>query len=168
MKSMIGLAVIAAAINIQASELNLECLGEVISKVNQQHTLAEGSAYAVRILHTGEFNSVVLVGHSDETDPTDYLVIVNHQNSACKVGSIAVASEAGGVAEYTSAESKLLDDAIDARLKVTTQKAIALMDKIPTSAYDAKLICVVGDKVTARVPMTHWAKNDAKTMTGTL
>ena len=79
-----------------------ECLRKVVDAVNKHHTLAEGSVYALRQLYNGEFASVLLVGHSDETDPTDYLVTVEKKD--CKIKSIVYTNEASGVEEYKPSE----------------------------------------------------------------
>lgn len=78
------------------------CLKKVVDAVNKHHTLAEGSVYALRVIYDGEFASSLLVGHSDETDPTDYLVSV--EKEGCKIHSILWTNEAGGVEEYTESE----------------------------------------------------------------
>lgn len=79
-----------------------DCLKKVVAAVNKQHTLAEGSAYALRVVYAGEFASTLLVGHSDETDPSDYLVTVEKKD--CKIKSIVYTNEAIGVEEYSAAE----------------------------------------------------------------
>jgi hypothetical protein len=78
------------------------CLKKVVAAVNKHHTLAEGSVYALRVLYNGELASSLLVGHSDETDPTDYLVTVDKRK--CSVKSIVYTNDASGVEEYTEAE----------------------------------------------------------------
>ena len=53
------------------SSLDRDCLKKVIAAVNKQHTLAEGSVFAIRDIYTGYQASALLVGHSDETEPTE-------------------------------------------------------------------------------------------------
>lgn len=78
------------------------CLQKVVDAVNKRHTLAEGSVYALRTLYNGAFAATLLVGHSDETDPTDYLVTV--EKKGCKVKAIVYTNEASGVEEYSDSE----------------------------------------------------------------
>lgn len=78
------------------------CLKKVVAAVNKHHTMAEGSVYALREIYNGDYASVLLVGHSDETDPTDYLVTVERQG--CVVKSIVYTNDAGWVEDYTDEE----------------------------------------------------------------
>jgi hypothetical protein len=79
------------------------CLKKAVAAVNKHHTLAEGNVYALRELYNGEFASVLLVGHSDETDPTDYLVTVETRRG-CVVKSIVYTNEASGVEDWKESE----------------------------------------------------------------
>ena len=78
------------------------CLKTIVAAVNKHHTLAEGSVYALRQIYNGQSAFTVLVGHSDETDPTDYLVTAKHKG--CEIASIVYTNDAGDVEEYTDAE----------------------------------------------------------------
>ncbi len=78
------------------------CLAKAVDAVNRKHQLAEGSVYALRALYDGQFASVLLVGHSDETEETDYLVTV--ERFECRVRSIVTSGESSGVEKYTDAE----------------------------------------------------------------
>jgi hypothetical protein len=167
MKSILMVILVMSAFSTQAKNLEMACLGKAISKVNAHHTLAEGSAYAVKILHDGNFGASLLVGHSDETDPTDYLVVID-KSKDCKVISMTVADESGDVNQYSDEESALLVTAEKTYQKELVVKGLQLMKAIPASGYDTKLLCISGETVTARVPMTHWSKNDRKTMIGSL
>jgi hypothetical protein len=88
--------------------LSKSCLSTAVAAVNKHHKLAEGSVYAVRQLYTGEFAAVLLVGHSDETDATDYLVTV--EKEGCKIKSITYTNEAGDVEDYTADEQSLVNE----------------------------------------------------------
>ena len=78
------------------------CLKKAVAAVNKQHTLAEGASYALREIYNGDSASVILVGHSDETDPTDYLVTIDRRG--CKVKSIVWTNDSSGVEEYSDSE----------------------------------------------------------------
>ncbi len=78
-------------------------LKKVVAAVNKHHTLAEGSVYALRELYNGDFASVLLVAHSDETDPTDYLVTVETGRS-CALKSIVYTNDSNGVEEWHESE----------------------------------------------------------------
>ncbi len=82
--------------------LTIGCLKKVVAAVNKQHVVAEGAVYALRVLFDGQFSSSLLVGHSDETDSTDYLVIVEKKN--CEVKSIVSTNEGSDVEDYEVAE----------------------------------------------------------------
>lgn len=82
--------------------LSRECLIKVINEVNENHTIAEGNVYALRTLYSGDFATALLIGHSDETDPTDYLVTVEAEG--CKTVSRVRTNEASGVEEYSDKE----------------------------------------------------------------
>lgn len=49
-----------------------------------------------------------------------------------------------------------------------TTKAIELIQKIDSSGYDNRVLCIVDNNVTAIVPMTHWSRNDRKVAVGTV
>lgn len=155
------LALGAMTLPAQASEIKRSCLAKVVSAVNKHHTLAEGAAYALRVLYAGHFGAALLVGHSDETDPTDYVVSVDLTKN-CQIKSIVYAEEAGHVTEYSAEERDLVSELF------LEEKALELIQKVPSSSYDNRVLCIQGQKVTAVVPMTHWAKNDRKTATGDL
>jgi hypothetical protein len=87
---------------IDKSPVSNTCLKKVVDAVNKHHTLAEGSVYALRVLYTGDFAASIMVGHSDETDPSDYLVTVEKKD--CKIKSIVYTNEAIGVEQYTESE----------------------------------------------------------------
>ena len=99
---LMGLFLSVSAIASPKASLEKSCLKKTVAAVNKHHTLAEGSVYALRELYNGEFASVLLVGHSDETDPTDYLVTV--EKKGCKVKSIVYTNEASDVEKYSESE----------------------------------------------------------------
>ena len=104
MKNVILAFALLTSVNAFAAKkpVSQACLNKVVAAVNKHHTLAEGGVYALRVLYTGDFAATMLVGHSDETDPTDYLVTV--EINGCKVKSIVWTNEAGDVEDYTEAE----------------------------------------------------------------
>ena len=104
MKNAIMVLILLSSVNAFASKQALpqSCLDKVVKAVNEHHTLAEGGVYALRVLYTGDFAASLLVGHSDETDPTDYLVTV--KRAGCEVKSIVWTNEAGDVEEYADGE----------------------------------------------------------------
>lgn len=166
MKTLITLFLSISTLNATAASLDQACLGQVVSAVNKHHTLAEGAVYALRVLYTGEFASALLVGHSDETEPTDYLVVVDQSNEKCLVKTITTTNEAGDVVEYSQAEQDVLSQIYAAQEKALVSKALALIEKVPSSGYDVRTLCIKGNDVTAIVPASHWSKNDRKTATG--
>jgi hypothetical protein len=105
MKFLLAILVVFISYQSQASErtpVAQACLDKVVAAVNKHHTLAEGSVYALRVVYNGDSAFVALVGHSDETEPTDYLVTVKKHK--CKMESIVYTNEAGDVEEYTDDE----------------------------------------------------------------
>lgn len=150
-----------------SASLESSCLSKVVAAVNKHHTLAEGAVYALRVLYTGTFGSAVLVGHSDETDPTDYLVSVDRSKN-CAIKSIVYAEEANHVTDYTKLETAAVDEIYAIQKKELVEKALELIEKVPQSGYDVRVLCITGDKVAAIVPMTHWSANDRKLATGNL
>lgn len=88
--------------SVRAAALQKQCLKKVVAVVNKQHTLAEGSVYALRVVYNGGFAAALLVGHSDSTDATDYLVTL--EKEGCNIKSIVWTNEGSGVEKYTSAE----------------------------------------------------------------
>lgn len=168
MKSILvtSLAISIVSISAYAKNIDLACVGKAVSKVNSSH-IAKGGAYAVKILHDANAAATVLIGYSDDEDPIDYVVVVD-KISDCKIVSVTVADDEGDVSQYSNADTAFLDQANAAYGKVLVSKGLELMKKIPTSGYDNKILCIRGDKVTARVPLTHWSRNDRKTMLGTL
>ncbi|HVJ65155.1 MAG TPA: hypothetical protein VM901_07865 [Bdellovibrionota bacterium] len=79
-----------------------DCLKKIVAAVNKHHTLAQGRVYALRQIYNGQSAFAVLVGHSDESDPTDYLVTTEHKD--CKIASIVYTNDASDVEEYTKDE----------------------------------------------------------------
>jgi hypothetical protein len=53
-----------------------------------------------------------------------------------------------------------------ANASALSDKALELLERLPVSGYDNRVLCIVGNDVTAVVPMTHWAKNDRRVATG--
>jgi hypothetical protein len=104
MKNAIMVLILLSSVNAFAGKqpLTQNCLDKVVEAVNKHHTLAEGGVYALRVLYTGNSAASLLVGHSDETDPTDYLVTV--KRTGCEVKSIVWTNEASDVEEYTDSE----------------------------------------------------------------
>ncbi len=148
-------------------ELESSCLAKAVRQVNRKHTFADGGAYALKILYSGSFGSSLLVGHSDETDPTDYLVSVEHNGETkCKIHSIVYAEDGSRVYDYSTSDKKLFADLNNVYKIDLTEVALKLLDKIPESGYDNRVVCIVGKQVTGRLPMTHWLKNDRKVVTG--
>jgi len=166
--AVLGLLMTLSLSTANAKGLDQACLSQVVAAVNKYDTYPGGSVYALRILKHGASSSEILIGHSDEVDPTDYLVKVKHQSSKCKVLSIDFSTDGADVADYTDAETKAVADIMIQQEKVLTEKALQLFKKIAVSGYDNRLLCIKDGIVTARVPMTNWASNDRKTATGTL
>ena len=110
----------------QANKLDKQCLTKVVNAVNKHHTLAEGSVYALKELYVGAFGAAVLVGHSDETDPTDYLVCLNTSKN-CLIKSIVYSNEAGSVNEYTKAEHQTVSDIYASQSNSRRTKSLELI-----------------------------------------
>lgn len=104
MKSAIVVLVLLSSVNAFGGKQALpqSCLDKVVNAVNEHHTLAEGAVYALRVLYTGDSAASLLVGHSDETDPTDYLVTV--KRAGCEIKSIVWTNEASDVEDYADDE----------------------------------------------------------------
>jgi hypothetical protein len=167
MKSILGLLVFLAMANTQAASLDKACLSKVVTAVNKHHILAEGSVYALRFLFQGEFAAALLVGHSDETDPTDYLVTVDKTRN-CSVKSIVVTNESSDVVEYTKEEGDLVNEIYKEQEKALIAKALELIEKVPQSGYDVRTLCITDSSVTAIYPRSHWSEQDQKIATGNL
>jgi hypothetical protein len=107
MKKLILGLTLAISVGAQAakSPLSESCKDKVVTAVNKHHEKnlnSEGGVFAIRDLYNGEFASVLLIGHSDETDPSDYLVTV--EKKRCVVKSIVYTNEASDTEEYSQDE----------------------------------------------------------------
>mgnify|MGYP001558813630 CR=1 FL=1 len=80
---------------IRMISLTPECLKRAIAAVNKQHTMADGSVYAVREIYSGDQAVALLMGHSDETDNTDYLVLVKKEK--CEISKAVWTNEGSQV-----------------------------------------------------------------------
>ena len=81
-----------------------DCLKKVVQAVDKKHKANEGVVIALRELYSGEYASALLVGHSDENTPTDFLVLVD--KNGCKLKSMLTTNEAESE-KYTPAERAL-------------------------------------------------------------
>ncbi|MCE3010867.1 MAG: hypothetical protein LW875_09670 [Proteobacteria bacterium] len=100
--TLAGLLIVSSVSFAKNSSLSKDCLKKVVASVEKQHTNAEGGVYALREIYSGQWASALLVGHSDQTDPTDYLVTVEKEN--CKIKSIVWTNESFRVENYKPSE----------------------------------------------------------------
>ena len=165
MKIVLVSLMVLFALNANAVEKS--CLTKVVNAVNKHHTLAEGSVYALRTVYEASFGAALLVGHSDETDPTDYLVTVDLTKN-CQIKSIVYTEDASNVQEYTYAETQLVEQIYKEQTEALNKKALELIKLLPESGYDTRTLCIFGDKVVGQIPMTHWSAKNRKTAVGTV
>lgn len=120
---MVGLLTAASVLADGAKTPRVEaldsaCLRRAVARAVVNATLIneEASAQALRQVFVGGLGAVVLVGVSDETEPSDYLVTIDRSaqengKRGCKIVSTIVAND-GSVETYTEAEIKALAELI--------------------------------------------------------
>jgi hypothetical protein len=96
-KFAIGTLILCSAFAAQAetADPSLKC----VNKAVQQATLknfktygASSNSCGVKLLHKGEFKETLIVCMSDETEPSEYIMVMD-PNKSCKVDFISTTNE---------------------------------------------------------------------------
>lgn len=94
-KIIVATVVATIALTAQAKEQELKCVNKAVSGAtlkNFKNYGASTNSCGIKLLHAGDFKETYIVCTSDETEPTEYIVVMD-PNKKCKMDFIASTNE---------------------------------------------------------------------------
>ncbi|MBS1983984.1 MAG: hypothetical protein JST16_07405 [Bdellovibrionales bacterium] len=84
-------------------KISKDCIETAAAAANKARHYEGSEAYGARVLHDEIFGAAILVGISDEVDPSTYVVLVDKTDDRCRIKGVVLTNEADSI-EFTPDE----------------------------------------------------------------